>query len=218
MIPSDIDFKNVGVLLFQVEQTILDALWLEVNKIQSDFTKAAQHNKSLAGNIVHEYTLTESRDTTEKYLFNCVAQYEERFHCLNMIGVNSILGRKQEKDLLSLSLGGLWVNFQKKGEFNPMHTHNGIWSFVIWLQIPYFIELERKVSPGRRNDSTNRSGAFEFAYCNILGDICNHGIDADKKYEGHMLLFPSRLNHAVYPFFSSEDYRISVSGNIYIND
>jgi hypothetical protein len=32
--------------------------------------------------------------------------------------------------------------------------------------------------------------------------------------ENTLLLFPAKLTHAVYPFYSSDDYRISVSGNV----
>ena len=36
----------------------------------------------------------------------------------------------------------------------------------------------------------------------------------DKAWEGTMILFPSSLNHNVYPFYTSDDYRISISGNL----
>ena len=32
--------------------------------------------------------------------------------------------------------------------------------------------------------------------------------------EGCMLLFPSLLQHQVYPFYENDGYRISVSGNL----
>ena len=33
-------------------------------------------------------------------------------------------------------LSNFWVNFQHQHEFNPAHNHTGIYSFVVWLQIP----------------------------------------------------------------------------------
>ena len=33
-----------------------------------------------------------------------------------------------------------------------------------------------------------------------------------------MLVFPAALQHAVYPFYTSDDYRISVSGNVRLKD
>jgi hypothetical protein len=38
--------------------------------------------------------------------------------------------------------------------------------------------------------------------------------DVDNTWEGKMALFPADLNHIVYPFYTSEDYRISISGNV----
>ena len=33
-------------------------------------------------------------------------------------------------------LSSMWVNYQKQTEFNPLHDHNGVYSFVIWMKIP----------------------------------------------------------------------------------
>ena len=38
----------------------------------------------------------------------------------------------------------------------------------------------------------------------------------DKKFEGTMLFFPSWLQHQVYPFYTSDEKRVSLSGNIII--
>ena len=35
--------------------------------------------------------------------------------------------------------------------------------------------------------------------------------------EGTILLFPSDINHIVYPHYSTEDYRISVAGDIVLD-
>jgi len=32
-----------------------------------------------------------------------------------------------------------------------------------------------------------------------------------------MLIFPARMTHCVYPFYTSQDYRISISGNVVAN-
>ena len=41
-------------------------------------------------------------------------------------------------------------------------------------------------------------------------------LPVDKTWEGMMLMFPSKLHHSVYPFYTSDEKRISVSGNISI--
>jgi hypothetical protein len=111
-----------------------------------------------------------------------------------------------------LYLRDVWVNFQKKYEFNPQHNHSGIISFVIWISIPYNINDEMLVSPGK-NSAKNVAGHFSFHYSNINGNICSHALPIDKEFENHIIMFPSNVLHSVYPFYSSDAYRISVAGN-----
>ena len=39
------------------------------------------------------------------------------------------------KEPQKLVLGNLWVNFQKKNEFNPVHYHSGVFSFILFSGI-----------------------------------------------------------------------------------
>jgi len=39
-------------------------------------------------------------------------------------------------------------------------------------------------------------------------------IFTDKTMEGTVSMFPGTLTHCVYPFFTSDDERISIAGNI----
>jgi|TARA_R100001015_G_C4586160_1_gene142079 hypothetical protein len=118
----------------------------------------------------------------------------------------------------------LWCNFQKKYEFNPPHSHSGIYSFVIFVHIPYNLN-EEEAYFGEVPKSTNREPAVDsamhnhtskFAFINsdYAGENVCDCLDVDKSFEGKMLMFPSRQIHQVFPFYTSEDYRITVSGNI----
>jgi len=51
-------------------------------------------------------------------------------------------------------------------------------------------------------------------YSTADGTIATENIPVDRKYEGVICIFPSTVNHMVYPFKTSDDFRISVSGNI----
>tara|TARA_R100000908_G_scaffold25678_1_gene11787 strand:+ start:73 stop:711 length:639 start_codon:yes stop_codon:yes gene_type:complete len=114
-----------------------------------------------------------------------------------------------------------WVSYQKKNEFFSYHHHSGIYSFVIWMKIPYsyrdqniISKLADKVSGVSPKNSNTRSGCFEFNYPDILGNTTRSEYKLDKNWEGNMVFFPSRLPHAVYPFYNSDEDRISVAGNI----
>jgi len=55
---------------------------------------------------------------------------------------------------------------------------------------------------------------FTFQYININGDISTDTLNVDKSFEGKIILFPSKQVHTVFPFYTSNDYRVTVSGNI----
>jgi hypothetical protein len=114
---------------------------------------------------------------------------------------------------IQFELERLWVNIQRKGEFLPIHTHTGIYSFVIWTDVPFNIEDEYKSTPNPRTDK-GRAGYFQFLYTDALGKITTLNLPVDKRWEGRICLFPAELNHQVYPFYSSNDVRVSISGNV----
>ena len=49
---------------------------------------------------------------------------------------------------------------------------------------------------------------------NILGNIKTFSYLLTPDYEGTMLFFPAALRHCVYPFYNTDEPRISISGNI----
>ena len=109
-----------------------------------------------------------------------------------------------------------WVNYQRQGEFNPIHDHRGVYSYVIWMKIPYNHRDQQKIQFARQsNDPQN--GVFCMYYMNILGKMMSHQYQLTSEDEGTMLLFPSSLDHGVNPYFECEEERISVSGNVYLN-
>jgi len=188
---------NVGYLEHEFTEKQLRQVWTDVEAIQADFAKATPIQQGLAGQIEHSYLLSEKTRLHLEYL---MAPLTRRLHEAFPVF---------ERDL---TLSPPWVNFQKKHEFNPTHLHTGILSWVLWLQIPYTSEEEKAKGPGRgANKAVN--GEFEFVYASITGTLNQYQLPVDKSWEGRLVLFPSQLNHAVYPFYSSDEYRISVSGN-----
>jgi hypothetical protein len=200
-------FFNFGYIQHKFTEDELRPLITEVNEISQDFSKAVPANSQLVGNIRNEFNLFKSKLYLEKLLFPFIDAYENNYNYFKTVEVLT--------SNLPFTLDTAWVNFQKKYEFNPMHNHSGVMSFVIWLKIPYSRESEHKFAPGFAS-TRNCSGSFEFQFTNILGQIGGQLIDLDQNYENTMIMFPSKLNHCVYPFFSSDEYRISVSGNFYL--
>jgi len=109
-----------------------------------------------------------------------------------------------------------WVNFQKQHEFNPLHDHGGVFSFVIWVKIPTDWR-EQHAIPISANSTNPIASNFEFQFVTMLGHPSRYTYLLDKKSEGGMLFFPSQLQHTVYPFYECDEERISISGNIYLD-
>jgi hypothetical protein len=191
---------NLNVIQTTFSEEELAPLKNEINEIQADFNKAAPLNSDLVGHIKKEFRLSKSKKLIQSLTKPFLAEYTENY-----------LKHEHTLDTDNFRLGKIWVNFQKKHEFNPFHHHRGVVSFVIWISIPYNSEDEAKIYPDVNEN--NKAGSFEFQYLNYLGQIKFKTIPADKKYENTMIMFPAGLKHCVYPFYTSDDYRISVSGN-----
>ncbi len=110
-------------------------------------------------------------------------------------------------------LKDFWVNYQYQHEYQPTHNHGGAFSFVIWLKIPTHYKEQNKDNTA----NTKLNSCFEFQYLNILGETCMNRYMLTPKDEGKMLFFPSKLLHAVYPYYNCKEERVSVSGNVWVN-
>jgi hypothetical protein len=198
-------FPNIGIMQSAFTNEHLAPIREEIYRIKnSNFTNGRTFNHGVESNIEREFMLVD----THQYLENLVApicgEYNKRYPYLSRISVMN--------NDAPLRLGPTWINFQKKHEFNPLHSHTGVYSFVIWINIPYNIEDEINM-PHSRNATVKLPGHFQFAYQNILGQTEKYNIPVDKTYENRIMMFPSPLHHTVYPFYTSDDYRISISGN-----
>ena len=170
---------------------------------QDKFTK---FNSNLAGNIEKEFSLDES---FEKILSPYTSLLAEEFDKIDIETTYTNI-KKQVSSWIST---GSWINFQKKYEFNPIHHHFGDYSFVLWIQIPYDLKEELELE-NCKNSNAKSNSLFCFTHIDLYGSIIVTRLPVDKTWEGTMILFPSNLKHQVYPFFTSDDYRISISGNL----
>lgn len=199
------ELPNLGILEIDLSEEELFSIKNEIKEIQSDFSKAIEHNKNLAGNICKEFKLIKSQKSINEILFKYLKEYDK------------VTNFTQEINLLThdvpMIVDSTWVNFQSKYEFNPPHKHTGIVSFVIWVEIPYDIKDEISVNCSSKS-ATPLAGHFSFHYNNILGELYHYHIPADKTMKNKMFIFPATLNHSVSPFYTSDEYRISVSGNV----
>jgi hypothetical protein len=201
---------NTGYLLLRVPQDILDEIKISVDEVQNNFTKAIPANKNLVGQIDKEYDTKLNYKATQ-YIKYTVEQYNNyNPHYLDKINSVSKMPSPLNYD------GDGWINFQEKYEYNPIHNHSGVFSYVIWYQIPFYKEDEIKYGAGKgKKPELNQNGEFEFIHYNGES-MKSTPLNIDKSMEGYIAIFPSSLHHIVYPFYTSDDYRITISGNVYL--
>jgi hypothetical protein len=199
------DNDTIPVLAGNLEPELLAKLKALV--ISTKDNNPIAHNEFLAGAIKEEYTIkTEQIPELVYYIDEMYATYSGHFS-----EIPSVVKNINFKSGVQVELGNFWVNFQKKHEFNPIHHHDGLVSFVIWIQIPYDLEKEKALY---NNGTVNVTSQFQFVYTGVTQDIVLKSFPVEKEWEGTILMFPSGLNHCVYPFYTSDDYRISMSGNL----
>ena len=121
------------------------------------------------------------------------------------------------KDRWKLGLKQFWVNYQNQHEFNPVHNHGGVYSFAAWLKIPTDHHEQNQVY-NAKDSSGEFNSAFCFHYTDSLGNIRTTIYEQHPKMEGTLLFFPAALNHEVYPYYNCDEQRISISGNIWLNE
>ena len=120
-----------------------------------------------------------------------------------------------------ISMDKLWSVHSFEGDYNPIHDHTtaapmGI-SFTTWTMVPEQIMQ----SSDERVDLYDSSGAID-GYINFIYGL-NQVSDPERlrpsqsRYimpePGKLLLFPSWMQHTVYPFFGQGERR-TVAGNL----
>ena len=197
---------NVGYTQGIIPSNIYQALNKEIVDINEasengtlDEKGIVRANPGLAGQITKEYEITKSLSLLNPYL-----EEMSKVH-------------QKEWDYYpdeNLKVASVWVNMQKKLEVNPLHNHVGKMSFVAWLHVPFKLEDERNVENCKNSITAELSSTFQFVYTTTLGTISNCPLFVESGWEGTIVMFPAKLLHIVYPFQTSDDYRISIAGNL----
>ena len=199
---------KVCFLEVQLDQLTTDYLWKIIDNAK---IKKTDYKKNLAGNISQSLELNDHKNYFYKTVcIPCVNEFRKANLGKDPIPNTVIMERDTR-----LLLNGFWVNYQYQTEFNPQHNHKGVYSFAIWLKIPYDWREQSKMNQFDGIEEKNiKAGNFEFTFTDFLGNIQTTGFQLSPKLEGTMLFFPAALKHAVYPFYGTSEPRISIAGNL----
>jgi len=206
-----LQLPNIPLYRTKLDDDMMDYLWSCVKQAEKDnVNDSNDYSWKLAGNITGSLELKDKDDYfLEKVVGpltnNIVSEDPKTFAPPNEYSLH-------DRYVSKLSMNW-WVNYQYQTEFNPSHRHTGITSFVIWMKIPTRSEEQHNL-----HFHSDAASDFQFIYNNILGHPTEHPISMDPEMEGVMMLFPSSLHHQVYPFYNTDEARISIAGNLLWNN
>jgi uncharacterized protein (TIGR02466 family) len=199
---SDVKYYhlNFGPYLFKttVEEYIIQKLLEEGEKTKYSY------NYQLAGHLKNQF------------LFNYDAQkwfYNEIHPIINAYRNGHCDYHNLPKRDLEFNCKDLWINYMKPGDYNPIHTHAGEYSFVLFCDVPEELQKEQEEYEG----TGSKPGSLTFEFTQAARPSWATTGTSVKPKKGDFYMFPSLLRHWVAPFKSNVT-RISVSGNIEIKN
>ena len=202
-----------------------------VNAIERDSSSFQQMNHQLFGQLEREYQIL-YKDSFVDFLTETIVKHEKdikqnTFSDINHFDFTNFKFADQytyldPKNKVEPHNG--WVNFQKKYEYNPPHVHGGHFSFIYYHKVPYTRESELAATPSPNASGTPPNGATGFVHgtqrlessypeMSPVNGVVSF-LSVSKQWEGMLVVFPAYLVHLVNPFYSSDEYRITMSGNI----
>ena len=157
-----------------------------INKLNNEFdlrstSKKSDYSKKLASQIKNEvlFTKTFVKRNIDLELKKLIKKFLSKENVRNL------------KDIIILNF---WVVRQFRGEYNPIHYHQGDISGVGYLKIPKFIFSKNKL----KNKKNITNGTIDFI--NGQKAFLSKSIHNIKPKVGSLILFPNYLMHTVYPF------------------
>ena len=123
--------------------------------------------------------------------------------------VNKFLSNEKIKNIKDIKILNLWVVRQFKGEYNPIHYHEGDLSGVGYLKLPKGMTNNKMV----KNKKLKTNGTIDFI--NGQKGFLSKSIYNLVPNIRDLLIFPNYLMHTAYPFnIEGERRSFSFNANI----
>ncbi len=172
-----------------------------ITKLNEEFDKKSNYRKidyssKLASQIKNEVKI--SNNFIKKYLFKELT-----------INIKKFLINEQIKNIKEVKILNLWVVRQFRGEYNPIHYHNGDLSGVGYLTLPKNMTKNKLV----KNKKLKTNGTIDFI--NGQKAFLSNSIYNLIPKIGDLIIFPNYLMHTAYPFNINGERR-SFSFNVKI--
>ena len=171
------------------------------NKLNKEFddkskSKKIDYSSKLASQIKNEIKISNKfiKQNLEKEL---------------KINIKKFLSKEGIKNIKEIKILNLWVVRQFKGEYNPIHYHEGDLSGVGYLKLPKNMINNKMV----KNKKLKTNGTIDFinGQKGFLSKSIHNVVPKIKE----LIIFPNYLMHTAYPF-NIEGERRSFSFNVKI--
>ena len=171
------------------------------DKLNNEFniksnSKKIDYSSKLASQIKNEVKISNS----------FIKKYLEKELIKN---INEFLYNDKIKNIKEIKILNLWVVRQFKGEYNPIHYHEGDLSGVGYLKLPKGMTNNKMV----KNKKLKTNGTIDFI--NGQRGFLSKSIYNVVPKIGDLLIFPNYLMHTAYPF-NIDGERRSFSFNVKI--
>ena len=123
--------------------------------------------------------------------------------------IKKFLINENIKDVKDIKILNLWVVSQFKGEYNPIHYHNGDLSGVGYLKVPKNMTQNKLL----KNKKNKTNGTIDFI--NGQKGFLSKSIYNVVPKLRDLIIFPNYLMHTAYPFNVNSERR-SFSFNVNI--
>ena len=148
---------------------------------KSIITKKNDYSSKLASQIKNELKISDKfiKKNLEKEL---------------KINIKKFLSNENIKNIKEIKILNLWVVRQFKGEYNPIHYHEGDLSGVGYLKLPKGMTNNKMV----KNKKLKTNGTIDFinGQKGFLSKSIYNVVPKIKE----LLIFPNYLMHTAYPF------------------
>ena len=170
-----------------------------INKINDEFdlkikNKNYDYSSKLASQIKNEIRL--NKNFVKKNLSKEIVLNTKKF-----------LKNEKIKNIKEIRILSLWVVRQFKGEYNPIHYHEGDLSGVGYVKLPKHMTKNNEL----KNKEIKTNGTIDFI--NGQKNFLSRSIYNVVPKVGDMYIFPNYLMHTAYPF-NIEGERRSFSFNL----
>ena len=205
---KDVDVSvlpNYGILNIELDDEMMDYLWDLIIKTSPKAKWDGRKLLSMEDYNDKQWSIKDKDHVfAEKVLQPAAGIYFDNF------GTPFKLKSTHEHQL---AFSRFWCRAATRGDYQSLHNHQGIFTFVVWMRIPFDGKKENELQPGFRPEA----GDFCLCYPDTCGQIQKRGWTLDSSWEGKMLFFPSDIDHIVYPHYTTDEFRISLAGDIALN-